>query len=54
MREVDAPDFMDQTTGIFGTGASYTRVDSVEWVPVRDPMAWIDWQEEMDKLKVAA
>ena len=54
MREVDAPDFLDQSTGIFGTGASYTRVDSVQWVPVRDPETWIDWQAEMDKQAVAA
>ena len=54
MREVDAPDFLDQSTGIFGTGASYQRVDSVQWVPVRDPETWLDWQAEMDKLAVAA
>jgi rhodanese-related sulfurtransferase len=54
MREVDAPDFMDQSTGIFGTGASYTRVDSVQWVPVRDKEAWLDWHAEMEKKAVAA
>lgn len=54
MREVDAPDFTDQSTGIFGTGHSYERVDSVQWVPVRDPETWLDWQAEMDKQATAA
>lgn len=50
MREVAySSDFQDQTTGIFGTGASYDRVDSVQWVPVKDPETWLVWEEEMEK-----
>ena len=45
MREVDAPDFMEQSTGIHGTGAGFQRVDSVQWVAVRDPIVWLDWAE---------
>lgn len=45
MREVDAPDFLEQSTGIHGTGAGFQRVDSVPWVAVRDPIAWQDWAE---------
>jgi rhodanese-related sulfurtransferase len=54
MREVDARDFPDQSTGIFGTGASYDRVDSVQWVPVRDPIPWLDYAEELAKVAAAA
>ena len=50
MREVDARDFQDQTTGIFGTGASYDRVDSVPWVAVKDPETWLVWEDECEKL----
>jgi len=51
MREVAySNDFQEQTTGIFGTGASYDRVDSVQWVPVKDPETWLVWEEEMEKL----
>ena len=49
MREVDASDFPDQSTGIFGTGASYDRTDSVQWTPIRDPNVWLDWLEETSK-----
>jgi hypothetical protein len=65
MKETDARDFPDQSTGvacctlnldatdhltgIFGTGASYQRVDTVPWVPVRDPEAWFVWEDEMAK-----
>ena len=55
MREVNySADFPEQSTGIFGTGASYTRVDSVQWVPVKDKEAWLDWAEEVAKLAAAA
>ena len=50
MREVDARDFPDQSTGIFGTGASYDRVDSVPWVEVKDPETWVVWADECAKL----
>ena len=49
MKEVDAPDFPDQSTGIFGTGASYTRSETIEWVPIRDRHKWLDWIEETSK-----
>ena len=53
MKEVDAPDFLDQSTGIHGTGAGFQRVDSVPWVPVKDPETWINWHDEVAKLAVA-
>ena len=55
MKEVNySNDFPEQTTGIFGTGASYTRVDTVQWVPVKDTEKWLDWAEEVAKLAGAA
>jgi rhodanese-related sulfurtransferase len=53
MKEVDAPDFLDQSTGIHGTGAGFERVDSVPWVPVKDPIPWLDFEEEVAKLAAA-
>jgi rhodanese-related sulfurtransferase len=50
MKEVESRDFPDQSTGIFGTGAGYDRVDTVAWVPVGDPIKWLSYQEEMAKL----
>lgn len=35
---------------VFGTGASYDRVDSVPWVAVKDPEVWVNWAEECAKL----
>ncbi len=46
-------DFPDQSTGIFGTGAGYDRVDTVEWVPVKDPMQWKVWEDEMVRARLA-
>ena len=54
MREVESRDFPDQSTGIFGTGAGYDRVDTVQWVPIKDTEAWLDWQEEVAKLVAGA
>ena len=50
MKEVAySNDFPEQSTGIFGTGASYDRTDSIAWAPKNDPEKWIDWQEAMEK-----